>query len=158
MFVRQAVLSQNRFSLWPNIPGARHIEVWPILIFPPGFLIGRGGLAPPIPRSHRVTLRSYIFAFIFALIPALAAAQRLPEGVTPQHYALSFTPDLQKGTFSGEETIDMQIVKQTHAITLNSAELEFQQAEVTQGDKTQIAQTSFDTEKQQATLTVPADL
>ena len=105
-----------------------------------------------------MTLRSYIFAFIFALIPALAAAQRLPEGVTPQHYALSFTPDLQKGTFSGEETIDVQIVKQTHAITLNSAELEFQQAEVTQGDKTQIAQTSFDQEKQQATLTVPADL
>jgi aminopeptidase N/puromycin-sensitive aminopeptidase len=105
-----------------------------------------------------VTLKSHILVFILVLIPALAAAQRLPQGVTPQHYNLSFTPDLQKATFSGEETIDVQIIKPTDTITLNSAELEFQLAEITQGDKTQTAETRFDAEKEQATLAVPAVL
>jgi aminopeptidase N len=105
-----------------------------------------------------VTLKSHIFAFILVLIPALAAAQRLPEGVTPQHYNLFFAPDLQKATFSGEETIDIQVLKPASTITLNSADLEFQLAEVTQGGKPQAAQTSFNVDAQQATLTVPAAL
>lgn len=105
-----------------------------------------------------MTLKSHFFALIVVLIPALATAQRLPENVTPQHYNLSFDPDLQKATFSGEETIDVQVLKPASTITLNSAELEFQQAEITQADKTQTAQTSFSAEVQQATLTVPAAL
>ena len=105
-----------------------------------------------------MTLKSHIFAFILVLIPALAAAQRLPEGVTPQHYNLFFAPDLQKATFSGEETIDIQVLKPASTITLNSADLEFQLAEVTQGGKPQAAQTSFNVDAQQATLTVPAAL
>jgi aminopeptidase N len=105
-----------------------------------------------------VTLKSHFIVFIFALIPALAAAQRLPEGVTPRHYSLSFTPDLQKASFSGEETIDVQVLKPASTITLNSAELEFQLAEITQGDKTQTAQTSFNPDKEQATLTATTNL
>ena len=105
-----------------------------------------------------MTLKSHIFAFILVLIPALAAAQRLPEGVTPQHYNLFFAPDLQKATFSGEEIIDIQVLKPASTITLNSADLEFQLAEVTQGGKPQAAQTSFNVDAQQATLTVPAAL
>ncbi|HEU5413634.1 MAG TPA: M1 family metallopeptidase, partial [Candidatus Angelobacter sp.] len=105
-----------------------------------------------------MTLKSHIFALILILIPALAKAQRLPEGVAPQHYSLSFIPDLQKATFSSEETIDVQVLKPASTITLNSAELEFQLAEITQGEKTQTAQTSFNPNKDQATLTVPASL
>lgn len=104
-------------------------------------------------RSHRVTLKKYLIV-LFSLIPAFAVAQRLPEGVLPQHYELSFSPDLDKATFSGEETIQVQLAKPMSAITLNTAELEFQQAEVTQGEKTQTAQTSFAPEKEQATLSV----
>ncbi|HEY7402892.1 MAG TPA: M1 family metallopeptidase, partial [Candidatus Angelobacter sp.] len=89
-----------------------------------------------------------------ALVPAMAVAQRLPSGITPQHYALTFAPDLAKATFAGEATIDAQVQKATSTITLNAAELEFQEATVTQGDKAQTAQMSMAPEKEQATLTV----
>lgn len=98
------------------------------------------------------------FSVLILLIPALATAQRLPEGVAPQHYDLTFTPDLARARFSGEETIQVQLLKPTVAITLNSAALEFQQAEITQGEKTQAAETSFAPEKEQATLRLAAAL
>jgi len=101
-----------------------------------------------------MALLKKILCMAMALMPMLVAAQRLPEGVTPEHYALTFTPDLQKATFAGEETIDVQVQKATSAITLNAAELQFQEATVTQGEKTQTAQTSLSPEKEQATLTV----
>src|SRR5215472_13351598 len=88
------------------------------------------------------------------LSPMLAGAQRLPGGVTPDHYTLTFTPDLQKATFAGEETIDIQIEKPVSAITLNAAELQLQEATVTQGEKTQTAETSLVPEKEQVTVTV----
>src|SRR5579859_383399 len=92
------------------------------------------------------------------LLPALAGAQRLPFGVTPQHYALTFTPDLNKAVFSGEETIDVEVNKVTNTIVLNALELKFQEATVTQEAKTQIAKWSFAPEMQQATLTVAEEL
>jgi aminopeptidase N len=91
-------------------------------------------------------------------LPLLAAAQRLPGGVAPEHYAVTFAPDLQKAVFGGEEIIDVQITKATSAITLNAIELEFRQATVTQGEKTQTAQTSLSPEKEQATLTLGQEL
>jgi len=95
---------------------------------------------------------------IMMLMPMLAGAQRLPGAVTPDHYALTFTPDVVKATFAGEETIDVQVLKATSAIVLNSAELELQEATVTQGEKTQPAQTSLAPEKEQATLTLAEEL
>jgi aminopeptidase N len=95
---------------------------------------------------------------LFVILPAFAAAQRLPEGVVPQHYDLTFTPDLEKATFAGEEIIQVQVLKPVSAITLNAAELEIQEAAITQGDKAQPAQTSFQPEKEQVTLTVAGAL
>ncbi|HEU4416621.1 MAG TPA: M1 family metallopeptidase [Candidatus Angelobacter sp.] len=91
-------------------------------------------------------------------LPLLAQAQRLPYGVTPQHYSLTFTPDLQKAVFAGEETIDVEINQATSAITLNAIELEFQEATVTQESNAQPAKWTFAPEKEQATLTVGNDL
>src|SRR5437660_10796679 len=96
--------------------------------------------------------------FVFALVPVFAAAQRLPEGVAPQHYSVTFAPDLQKATFSGEETIQVQVLKPVSAVTLNAAELQFQEAGITQGDVSQVVQAAMDPEKEQATLTVAAPL
>lgn len=102
-------------------------------------------------------LQKYLILSIL-IFPMFAAAQRLPQGVVPQNYTLTFTPDLQKATFSGEETIEVQLTKPAAAITLNAAELEFQQAEITQDGKSQTAQASFAPEKEQATLTVAQPL
>jgi aminopeptidase N len=49
-------------------------------------------------------------------------AQRLPDTVVPESYDLTFTPDLAKATFTGDETIRVQVRKATSAVTLNSAE------------------------------------
>jgi hypothetical protein len=52
-------------------------------------------------------------------------AQRLPGGVTPQHYALTITPDLANATFTGTERIDVVLERPMRVITLNAAEIEF---------------------------------
>src|SRR5579884_3363993 len=93
---------------------------------------------------------------LIAFLPLLAAAQRLPGGVTPQHYSLTFTPDLQKAVFSGDET--MEVLKAANSITMNAVELQFQEVTITQGDKTQTAQASFAAEKEQVTLNVAEEL
>ena len=92
------------------------------------------------------------------LLPMLAGAQRLPFGVTPQRYALTFTPDLEKAVFSGDETIDVEVNKVTNTIVLNALELEFQEATVTQEGKAQAAKWSFAPQTEQATLTVDQEL
>ena len=94
----------------------------------------------------------------FFMLPLLAAAQRLPGGILPEHYAVAFTPDLQKAAFGGEETIDVQVQAATKAITLNAIEIQFQQASISQGEKAQPAQVSLSPEKEQATLTVAEEL
>ncbi|MBZ5490726.1 MAG: M1 family metallopeptidase [Acidobacteriia bacterium] len=91
---------------------------------------------------------------IFIFLPLLAGAQRLPYGLSAKHYALSFTPDLQKAVFSGDETLDVEVNKADNEFTLNSAELEFQEATIIQDNKTQVAKWSFAPEKEQVTLTV----
>jgi aminopeptidase N len=99
-------------------------------------------------------LKTCVWTAVVLLLPLLAGAQRLPTGVTPQHYTLSFAPDLQKAAFTGEETIEVQLLKATNAITLNAAELQFQEVTITQAGKTQTAETSLAPEKEQVTFTV----
>src|SRR5436189_6368585 len=95
---------------------------------------------------------------VLFLIPLLAAAQRLPGNVVPEHYSITLTPDLQKATFTGQELIDVKIVQPGRSITLNSAEIEFQEANVAQNGSTQKAQVSLNPAKEQATLMVANEL
>src|SRR5215471_10100633 len=90
------------------------------------------------------------------ILPALAEAQRLPQDVVPDHYDLTFTPDLAQATFAGEETIQVKLLKPSAAITLNAAELQIQEATVLQGDNQQTAQVTFRPESEQVTLALPA--
>ena len=46
---------------------------------------------------------------------SVAVAQRLPEVATPENYKLTFTPDLEKATFRGDETISIRVRKPTSA-------------------------------------------
>src|ERR1051326_9179000 len=99
-----------------------------------------------------------VIRVLVMFLGAAAGAQRLPFGITPQHYALTFAPDLEKAVFNGDETIDLEVNKATRTIVLNAIELEFQETTVTQEGRTQSAKWSFAPETQQATLTVPEDL
>src|SRR5437867_2972220 len=89
-----------------------------------------------------------ILALVFTALPVLRA-QRLPEGVHPEHYWLTLTPDLKSATFAGEEMIDVVLDRPSTTITLNAAEIKF----VSVKASGQIAKVSLDEEKEQATFT-----
>src|SRR6478609_7484627 len=88
---------------------------------------------------------------ILTLLPLLAGAQRLPYGLSAKHYGLTFTPDLQKAVFNGDETLEVEVNKAANEFTLNSAELEFQEATISQDNKAQVAKWSFAADKEQVT-------
>src|SRR5882672_2177350 len=79
----------------------------------------------------------------------LASAQRLPEVAAPDNYKLTFTPDLEKATFQGDETISLRVLKPTSEITLNSAEIEIQDVTITSGGKTQKGKVTLVKEKEE---------
>jgi aminopeptidase N/puromycin-sensitive aminopeptidase len=97
-------------------------------------------------------------AAIFCLLLSFshaARAQRLSENVIPSHYSLEFGPDLKAATFGGFEIIDVNIKEPTNAITLNAIELKLHDVRIIYQHGMQRGSVSFDSEKQQATLTFP---
>jgi len=103
--------------------------------------------------------RVLILAVIgLGIVLSEAKAQRLPDSVVPESYDLKFEPNLQKATFTGEETIHVKVLKATKTVALNAAELEFQEASIESGGATQNAAVSLDTAKEEATLAVGKEL
>jgi len=90
---------------------------------------------------------------LFAAV--VGVAQRLPEGVVPVHYTLSFTPDIAAAKFNGHEQIQVHLQKSLDAISLNAADIEFQKVVVQSASGSQSARVSLDPENQTATLHLP---
>jgi len=67
-------------------------------------------------------------------------------------------PDLAHDAFAGEETIDVQVSQPDSAITLNAAEIEFQETAITSAGVTQRAQVTLDAKNETATLSVEKTL
>ena len=65
-----------------------------------------------------------VIAFV-VLTLSMATAQRLPETARPDNYKLTFTPNLEKANFEGEETISIRVLKPTSEITLNAVDIDF---------------------------------
>ena len=104
-----------------------------------------------------------MFACAAASICLLAAcgvssAQRLPQTVRPEHYALTLAPDLKAATFTGVETIDVTLSQAQSSITLNSAEITFESVTIAADGKQQTATVTSDKEKEQTTFTVPNEI
>ncbi len=87
-----------------------------------------------------------------------ASAQRLPPIAAPESYRLTLSPDLDKASFEGDETIQIRLLKPTSEIVLNSAEIDIHSATVTRGRTALPATVSFDKSKETATLTLPKSL
>ncbi len=116
------------------------------------FLLGR-----PAARLAGVAAVLSLFA-----APAVLA-QRLPTNVRPEHYTLHLTPDLDKATFSGDETIKVTLAQPADSITLNALEIQFQSVTASRGTantgkREMKADVSLDNAKQQATFTFPGTL
>jgi aminopeptidase N len=121
------------------------------------------------------------FAALALTLTTTVQAQRLASSVHPEHYSLTLTPDLQAATFSGEETIDLMLDAPSRSITLNAIEIKFGEVKAyvlpsaaydygklgsqpkplgaLEADKhPQIATTTLDAAKEQATFTFPNEL
>src|SRR5580692_7428048 len=98
--------------------------------------------------------RIFLLAGLCWCLVAVCAAQRLPELAVPDTYKLAFVPDFTKNNFSGDETIQVRVLKPTSEIVLNAAEINFDVATITGGGASQKAKVTLDKEKEMATLTV----
>src|ERR1039458_9714691 len=101
----------------------------------------------------KMKLIALVLVFVGVFVPC-AAAQRLPQIAAPDNYKLSFTPDFAKDNFSGEEKIQVRVLKAGPEIVLNAAEINFQDVSITSGGKTQPAKVTLDSAHEMATLTV----
>src|SRR6202161_1682410 len=90
---------------------------------------------------------------------SLASAQRLPENVArPENYKLTFTPDLDKAKFEGDETITLQILKSSSDITINAVDIDFHEITITSGGTTQKAKVTPEKDKEMVVLGVEKPL
>jgi aminopeptidase N len=85
---------------------------------------------------------------------SLSLAQRLPHEASPENYKLTFTPNLQKATFEGDETISIRVLKPTSEITLNAVDIGFHDVTISSGGSTQNAKVTFEKEKEMVVLVV----
>jgi aminopeptidase N len=101
-----------------------------------------------------------IFAGITFLVltVSLAAAQRLPEVARPENYKLTFTPDLDKAKFEGDETIAIRLLKASSEITLNAVDIDLHDVTITSGGTTQKARVTPQKEKEMVVLSVAKPL
>ncbi len=89
---------------------------------------------------------------------SLAAGQRLPHEAVPENYKLIFTPDLEKATFEGDDTISVRIPKPTAQITLNAVDIDFHEVTVASGGMTQKANVTPQKENEMVVLRVEKPL
>ena len=83
---------------------------------------------------------------------------RLPRTVVPRRYELVIEPDLDAATFSGEETVAVEVVEPTGSIVLNVKELDVSEAWVTVAGERVDAEVSLDPERERATLTLAREV
>jgi len=95
---------------------------------------------------------------LVVLTLSLATAQRLPEVARPDNYKLRFTPDLEKATFEGDETIAIRVLESTSEITLNAADIDFHDVSITSGGATQKPKVTPVKEKEMVVLSVEKPL
>ncbi|KAL5248988.1 hypothetical protein ACHWQZ_G018001 [Mnemiopsis leidyi] len=79
--------------------------------------------------------------------------EHLPKSVIPSNYILHLHPDLQKFTFSGKESIDVEVKESVNSVKMNSAEIEVQTASFTSGGTT-VSSADIKTNAEEETLTV----
>jgi aminopeptidase N len=83
-------------------------------------------------------------------VTAATVTTQLPRGVVPTHYALAFTPDADKLTFTASVKIDIDVAAPTRTITLHAADLDITKAAIAGAGA---AKVSLDAQAQTATFT-----
>jgi aminopeptidase N len=104
-------------------------------------------------------MKRILAVIAFALTTfSLATAQRLPEVASPENYKLTFTPNLDKANFEGDETISIRVLKPTSEITLNAVDIDFHDITITSGGSSQKAKVTPEKDKEMVVLSVEKPL
>ena len=85
-------------------------------------------------------------------------SHRLPTNVRPTHYDLQLTPNLTTFTFHATVSIHLTVSTSTRTVRLNSAELDIQSAEATQGSTKSPGKVSYNKDDETAIFTFDHDL
>ena len=102
--------------------------------------------------------RIFAVTTFLVLTLSLASAQRLPETARPENYKLTFTPNLDKANFEGDETLALRVLKPTSEITLNAVDIDFHDVTISSGGATQKAKVTPEKEKEMVVLSVEKPL
>ena len=97
-------------------------------------------------------------ALACSLCAVPAAAQRLPTGVTPDHYTLWFAPDLAAATFRASAAIRVRLAAPATAITMHAAELTFDDVRIEAGGRSDVATVTANAGAETVTFTVGTPL
>jgi aminopeptidase N len=92
------------------------------------------------------------------LLASACAAQRLPQIAVPDSYQLSLDPNFTNNTFSGLETIRVQVLKPTTEIVLHAKDINFQSVIIASDGVSQEAKVTLVPESEMARLTVGASV
>jgi len=99
-------------------------------------------------------MRPLLVAAVLLLTTTVSAyAERLPATVTPEHYDLAFSVDLEHRRFEGTETIRVVAPQPTSRIVLHAVDLEFREVTAGAGPAAQKATVALDDKAQTATFT-----
>jgi puromycin-sensitive aminopeptidase len=88
------------------------------------------------------------------------AEYRLPRSVIPSRYELTLSPDLGTASFTGSETVEVEVLEPVTEIVLNAIELEIHDAAMTDGSgaRLEAAAIAYDEETERATLSFDQEL
>jgi aminopeptidase N len=113
---------------------------------------------------QKCAMRSFLSALLFMTASTLTAEKpfdfastpgKLPKNVVPEEYAIRITPDIEKRTFSGSETIKVTAREAVKQLVLNVLELKISKASI---DGKAVQASSIKVDEKQETLTIVADI
>ena len=103
-------------------------------------------------------MKSFFWFVAVLSFASPCAADRLPQIAVPDNYRLTFTPDLAKDVFDGDETITVRLLKPSSEIVLNAVDIAFHNVTIESGGSTESAKVTVNQAKQIATLAVGKSL
>ena len=85
---------------------------------------------------------------------------QLPLHVRPLKYSLTLSPDLERFTFKGEETVEVEVTEPTSEVSLNAIDIQVQAAAVRLGDGTTVTpeETRYDESAETVTFAFGSQL
>ena len=121
---------------------------------------------PPLMAKMRLVLPCSIW-LLSIILPATVIAEKpfnfestpgkLPKQVVPTEYSIRIIPDIEKLTFTGSETVKLNVHARVRELVLNALELEITGASVDDNKLPQSA-VKIDKSNELLTLTLPSEL